>query len=239
MANEIFDESVPSNTEGVKLGAQRMREIRTTLNLLLKRFWSDGTGTLQNNSVTTPMITDLAVTNAKIADGTLTAAKFASGAAMPVSTVLPFAGAAAPTGFALCAGQSVLRADPIYSALFAVIGSTYGSVDGTHFTLPDLRGRAPWGMDNMGGSPASRLTTGTGAGTTLGAGDGEQTHLLTVPEMPNHTHTIPQSSDTVNTGVGGAKFFAQGATVNTGGTGGGLAHNNMPPYLLMNYIIKL
>lgn len=84
-------------------------------------------------------------------------------------TVLPFAGTAAPTGWLLCYGQSLLRAD--YPNLFTAIGTTYGAADGTHFNVPDLRGRSPIGKDDMGGSAAGILTvtlTGTKASTSSG-----------------------------------------------------------------------
>ena len=63
----------------------------------------------------------------------------------------------APTGWFLCFGQAVNRTT--YAALFAVLGTTFGVGDGsTTFNLPDLRGRLPLGQDNMGGTPANRVT---------------------------------------------------------------------------------
>src|SRR5262245_29209456 len=67
----------------------------------------------------------------------------------PSGAVQAFAGASAPAGWLLCDGASYLRSDQ--AALFAVIGTTYGAADGTHFNVPDLRGRAVFGKDNMGG----------------------------------------------------------------------------------------
>ncbi len=65
---------------------------------------------------------------------------------MPVGCVIPFAGAAAPTGWLLCQGQAVSRTT--YAQLFSVIGTTYGSGDGsTTFNLPDMRGRVAVGSD--------------------------------------------------------------------------------------------
>lgn len=106
-------------------------------------------------------------------------------------TVLPFAGAAAPNGWLLCYGQAVKRSD--YPNLFAAIGTTFGAGDGsTTFNLPDLRGRVPAGKDNMGGTPANRLTTaGSGVdGPTLGAAGGSQAHTLTTAQMPAHNHGV-------------------------------------------------
>lgn len=63
---------------------------------------------------------------------------------LPAGVIVPYAGAAAPTGYLLCNGASVLRAS--YPDLFTAIGTTYGSADGTHFNLPDGRGRALLGV---------------------------------------------------------------------------------------------
>ena len=89
--------------------------------------------------------------------------------------VLPFAGSTAPKGWLLCYGQAVKRSD--YPHLFSVIGTNFGTGDGsTTFNVPDLRGCVPAGKDNMGGTPANRLTTsGSGIdGPTLGAAGGSQ-----------------------------------------------------------------
>lgn len=104
--------------------------------------------------------------------------------------VLPFAGANAPTGWLMCDGSAVSRTT--FAELFASIGTTYGTGDGsTTFNLPDLRGRVAAGKDNMGGTPANRLTAaGAGiTGTALGATGGNQTHTLTTAQMPAHGHT--------------------------------------------------
>lgn len=113
---------------------------------------------------------------------------------LPVGTIIPFAGATAPAGWLFCFGQAVSRTT--YADLYAAItnnGATfpYGSGDGsTTFNLPDLRGRVPAGKDDMGGSAASRLTSGGSGitGTTLGAAGGAETHTLTTAQMPSHTH---------------------------------------------------
>jgi microcystin-dependent protein len=111
------------------------------------------------------------------------------GVSTPSGALMPFAGNSSPAGWLLCYGQAISRAD--YPALFSVLGTTYGSGDGsTTFNLPDLRGRVVAGVDNMGGTAASRLTnTVLSASNTLGATGGSQTHILTEPEMPSHTHT--------------------------------------------------
>ena len=78
---------------------------------------------------------------------------------MPVGCVIPFAGAAAPTGWLLCQGQAISRTT--YAQLFSVIGTTYGSGDGkTTFNLPDMRGRVAVGSDaNLGQAEGDRNRT--------------------------------------------------------------------------------
>src|SRR5437899_2344559 len=96
---------------------------------------------------------------------------------VPTGLVLPFAGSAAPTGWALCDGSAISRTT--FSRAFAALGTTYGVGDGsTTFNLPDLRGRAVFGKDDMGGSAANRITNGGSGitGTTLGAAGGTETH---------------------------------------------------------------
>ena len=99
----------------------------------------------------------------------------------PSGLIAPYAGSTAPSGWLLCGGQAVSRST--YATLFTAIGTTYGTGDGsTTFNLPDLRGRAPHGVDNMGGTAANRVTSGGSGitGTTLGAVGGTETHTLTI-----------------------------------------------------------
>jgi microcystin-dependent protein len=108
----------------------------------------------------------------------------------PSGSVISYAGASAPTGWLLCSGQTVSRTT--YSSLFAAIGTTYGVGDGsTTFTLPDMRGRVVAGVDNMGGSAASRLTnTVLSVSNAIGAVGGAETHTLTSAQsgVPGHAH---------------------------------------------------
>jgi microcystin-dependent protein len=156
------------------------------------------------------------------------------------------------SGWLVCDGSAVSRST--YARLFAVIGTSFGAGDGsTTFNLPDLRGRVPVGSG-----------TGTGlTARTIGQTMGEETHTLTITEMPSHNHNIldnghshtPLSPATVFRGAhaGGTSGYATtnaGQTVDqsvgtgtstTGililNTGGGAAFNQMQPSLVLNYVI--
>ena len=164
----------------------------------------------------------------------------------PTGGVMQFAGATAPIGWLVCNGASLLRAT--YPALFAAIGTTWGAVDGTHFTLPDLRGRTPIGVG-----------TGTGlTARTLGATTGTETHLLTGAEsgtsVHNHLQDPHQHSQVFGNGAGAvstaqlvANLAIYGANVNsnttatnqpTAAASAASAHNNMQPSAAVNFIIK-
>lgn len=151
-------------------------------------------------------------------------------AAVPSGTVIVFAGTSTPTDYLLCDGSAVSRAT--YSTLFGVVGTTYGSGDGSStFNVPDLRGRAPFGKDDMGGSAASRITNAISGitGTAVGSAGGSQS-------LTAHTHTY----STVATGTQGADpggNVAAGGTTTTSSTGAG-ASQNMPPAIIMLYVIK-
>jgi microcystin-dependent protein len=181
-------------------------------------------------------------------------------ALLPAGVILPYGGTSAPALFLLCYGQSLLRAD--YADLFTAIGTTYGAADGTHFSLPDLRGRAVAGKDDMGGSSANRLTNTSGGlnGDTLGASGGAETHTLTTAELASHTHVNTLNDPghfhdikggsgaggtvaVINNGAG--SFNADnitatkttGVTITNAAAGSGSAHNNVQPTFILNYII--
>lgn len=193
----------------------------------------------------TQLATDAVIT-AKIQDGAVTAAKLDAGAVsvlMPTASIMPYAGSSAPTGYLLCDGAAISRST--YSTLFGVLATTYGAGDGSStFNIPDLRGRVIAGQDDMGGASANRLTGLTGGvdGDVLGGSGGAETHTLSTAEMPAHTHNLPTDS-------GGAlniqSLFAtagsdQGydGSVDSATKGGGGAHNNVQPTIILNYIIK-
>jgi hypothetical protein len=133
----------------------------------------------------------------------------------PVGAVTAFAGSVAPTSWLLCAGQAVSRT--VYAPLFAVIGTTYGSGDGsTTFNLPDLRGRTVAGEDDMGGTAANRLTSGGSGitGTTLGSTGGSETVTLTSAQsgVPAHSHANTLTNNAVTSGAGSAHAHANTAS---------------------------
>jgi microcystin-dependent protein len=151
--------------------------------------------------------------------------------------------------------------------LYAVLSTSYGSGNGTTtFNLPDLRGRAPIGKDDLGGSAASRITSGNAGfnGATLGAAGGDERLHGHTHTGPSHTHTGPSHQHTPNAIAnfvvsGGGIFLAYGSdfevsnvsntsaagTGNTGASGtgatgstGGGATQNVQPSIVVGYIIK-
>jgi microcystin-dependent protein len=162
----------------------------------------------------------------------------------PIGAVLPYAGSSAPTGWLLCYGQAVSRTT--YAALFAVTSTTYGVGDGsTTFNVPDLRGRVPAGQDDMGGTSANRLTN---PGTTVGGIDGDvlggtggaETHQLTTAQLAAHAHSTSPAASGVLSGGGAAAASGSGSsalTLEIQSAGGDVAHNNVQPTLILNYII--
>lgn len=162
---------------------------------------------------------------------------------MPTGTILDFAGSSAPDGFLMCYGQALdADSNPEYQALYDVIGNAYGGSDNSDFVVPDLRGRVAAGKDDMGGSSANRLTDQSGGvnGDVLGDTGGAETHTLLTAEMPAHTHTTVVSRD-VSPGSGLKTPWSDGSASNarqTTSTGGGGAHNNVQPTIILNKIIK-
>ncbi len=143
----------------------------------------------------------------------------------------------APKGWALCNGQLL----PINQnqALFSLLGTTFGGNGQTTFALPDLRGRTPIHV---------------GAGHTLGERGGEQTHTLSIAEVPTHTHTLSASSNnaTIDTPansvlIGQASIDMYRSPTNlqamepgsVSNTGGNQAHLNMQPFLALSFCIAL
>ncbi len=169
-----------------------------------------------------------------------------TGYVSPVGSVIAFAGSTAPDGWLICDGSLVSPAT--YPDLHDVIGNTYGS-SGGNFRVPDLGTRVPVGKYSQGS-----------LFTDIGVTGGESWHTLTVEEMPSHEHDLASDTDS-NTGLGRAQMHVSGyengmiSTYSYGihnrvynpsdndafraqSTGGGQPFNKMPPYVVMNYIIK-
>jgi microcystin-dependent protein len=140
-----------------------------------------------------------------------------------------------PKGWATCDGQLL----PINQnqALFSLLGTTYGGDGRVNFGLPNLDGRVPIHM---------------GSGHTLGERGGEQSHTLSISEIPTHTHSFKATNAQVNTrdpkaNLLGGTFQTYNAGTNLtslqpttlGSVGGSQAHLNMQPFLVLNMCIAL
>lgn len=173
---------------------------------------------------------------------------------VPAGCIMQYGASSAPTGWLLCDGTAVSRTT--YATLFAIISTTYGTGDGsTTFNLPNLKGRVPVGRDAADTSF-----------DVLGETGGAKTHTLTSAEsgVPAHTHPISDPGHFHSLNVW--SFFVQtnlvsgfqttsntgvlASTVNTNSQTTGItvsnntaanassAHNNLQPYIVLNYIIK-
>ena len=154
---------------------------------------------------------------------------------VPTAVVLPYVLDTAPDEWPLCDGTAVSRTT--FATLFAAIGPTFGVGDGsTTFNVPDMRGRLPLGQDDMGGTPADRVTDSQA--DALAGSLGAEEHTLTIAQMPGHTHGTGEPIDfSAGTTEGDARRTIGSGTV-TDGTGGDQPHNNLQPSLTVNYIIK-
>ncbi len=161
-----------------------------------------------------------------------------------IGQIQPFGFNFAPRGWALCDGQLLSIAS--HSALFSLLGTTYGGDGRTTFGLPDLRGRAA-------------LHMGTGPGLSprpIGQKAGSETNTLTVNNLPAHNHTASlharaedgtSSKPESNLLAAGTTIYGAGAqdatmasdAISVANTGAGQAVNNMQPFLVINWCIAL
>ena len=152
-----------------------------------------------------------------------------------------FGGNFAPAGWAFCDGTLLEIVQN--TALFALIGTTYGGDGRTTFALPDLRGRVP-------------VHQGTNQGSIYVAGQplGEEQVALTVSTMPQHSHVMVASASAPTNAAGPTQLTGQAAAIASYGPGGSGAmsplavgadgggnqpHNNVAPYLCISFIIAL
>ena len=147
----------------------------------------------------------------------------------PIGTIVMYAAAAAPTGWLLCDGE--VADAGTYPALNTLLGTLYG----TQGQTPDLRSRMPVGLGDAGEDYTDRSLNDTG---------GAETHVLAVGELPEHTHDTSfilsagySGSGTQFEGAPGSEMGAVTRTTDVG-TGGGGAHENMPPFITLNFIIR-
>lgn len=142
----------------------------------------------------------------------------------------------APQGWAQCNGQLL----PINQnqPLFSLLGTTFGGDGRVNFALPDLRARTPMY---------------TGSGHTLGEKGGEQAHTISMSEMPTHTHVANASTTDGTLAVPGGNLLARTASAlyiqpgnltpmsapTVSNVGGSQAHQNMQPFLVLNFCIAL
>jgi microcystin-dependent protein len=176
---------------------------------------------------------------------------------VPPGSIIQYAGISSPTGYLLCDGSAISR--EVYAGLFIAIDTIYGAGDGsTTFNLPNFTGRIPVCIDNsqiefntlgqVGGEKTHTLTTGE-----------MPSHNHSVTDS-GHAHTQTTINDDFNNTSGnyggnyakpsyppsdGAGSITWTNTINSSTTGisinnsgGGLAHNNLQPYIVTNYIIK-
>ena len=228
--------SIPlPTTIGTSASNKNLTVYGTTSSIKLTLTQSTGTAPMTISSTT--KVNNL---NADMVDG-----KHASDFDIPVGTIVMWAGSTAPTNWLMCDGSAVSRTT--YSTLFTVIGTTYGTGDGsTTFNLPNFKRRFPLGAQD------GSFTAGSNAYfSTLGKTGGTMSYKLTVSEMPSHNHT---ATTTLNYSLGNYKSGGSiansynqtkgeagtdlKATTTISNTGGGSAHNNMPPYLAVNFIVK-
>lgn len=139
-----------------------------------------------------------------------------TGDCVEIGTVLFFATATLPSGVLLCDGTQYARVD--YPQLYSVLDSAY-IVDADNFTVPDMRGRVPMAVSGS---------------FSFASSGGSAQHTLTTGEMPSHSHSeSTASSSFILTDVGAPTLVGVPSAGTTGSAGGGNAHNNLQPYLVL------
>ena len=196
--------------DGISAATQGVTNVETTVNALTARVTS-------------------AESKAKTTDSTIASTKSDLEAsilkAAPIGAIVMWATSTPPEGWLLCNGTVVSRT--AYPELFKVLGTSVGAAGSSSFKIPDLSGRFPLGTSNA---------------HNLHSMGGEETHTLTVDEMPAHDHGI--GGNIVQRGSGGDSFrelagaYPGNNNPSSQRIGGGQAHNNMPPFYSINFIIR-
>ena len=162
----------------------------------------------------------------------------------PIGAILPFGGSTAPNGFLLCNGQSLLRTE--YAELFAVIGTSFGSADSTHFNVPDLRDKFPEGAsttNTLGSTKNAGLPNITGS---LRNGWGDRSAITVI--MDNvHTGALRAAGSGASeqgivtaTSITPTAGYADSIILDASSSNSiyGNSSTVQPPAVCVNYIIK-
>jgi len=172
---------------------------------------------------------------------------------IPTATIVPWSSSSVPTGFLECNGQAVSRST--YSALFAIIASTYGGGDGAStFNVPDLQDNVAMGKS---GTKALASTGGANTVTSTGnVGGSTANATLSTAQLASHNHTVtlktnPGDPASPNNSKSTYGTTRGNPTINTGSQGSGTGHSHnmsatfsgdatsvLQPYLTIIYIIK-
>ena len=219
------------------------------------------TAKLANAAVTTAKLANAAVATAKLANGAVTGAKISTAGAsegdvlrfdgtkwVPAASSGPKPGdyrmtarTAAYPGWLMCNGQAVSRIT--YADLFAAIGITYGAGNGVNtFNVPRFNGRGPIGA----GQGATAEGGGAGSNRALGASGGAETHTQTAAQVGSHDHDINSVIASANNGNAGGELGRDGGSGNSPdfttrvnrSQASVQPMNNMPPFLVTNFMIK-
>lgn len=148
---------------------------------------------------------------------------------IPSGTIQSYGGTSVPTGWLACDGTS--KSTTTYDLLYNAIGYNYGG-SGASFSVPDLQGRTP-----VGNGTGSGLT-----GRTIGTKAGTETHQLSLSEMPQHSHTvygINSVGATNEFGIAALSVASSDSNKTTATAGSSGSHNNMQPYTVVKFIIKI
>lgn len=167
---------------------------------------------------------------------------------IPTATIVPWTDSSVPSGFLECNGAAVSRTT--YSALFAIVGTTYGAGDGsTTFNVPDLQDNVPVGKSN------NKALASTGGANTVAAtgnvGGSTANASLSTAQLASHSHNVPGATQFNAGTLPNANSNIQNRNNTTGNQGSGSGHSHnmsanfsgdansvLQPYLTVIYIIK-